>query len=301
LCGHQITLKFPRKTYTLAPYSMPPLESVVEDVFTVDGRGVRLHAGIVKKEHENPRGGFTYCHHHRTILPATAGGSGGCSIRRVAARVMLDDKWQLSPHKDDISEHKEELFAAVYDRCEEMLQKADTQAMSVASAAFTRQLNEHLQAAMAKRKKAKRSAARNKKGTAKSTGTGTPHSTAAKKQPGETMLDNKHMGQLRIDWKVFDEDTLGSVDREGPLIWLNEVNPYLAELRRTENRQAVLTAALGMYANDAVYRGAVQMMLPGIVEDAEDDAEPLTFVEIWSRVMSSVEDSTASRAAKGDA
>lgn len=287
LRGYQIQIRFPRRKPIVAtPYNLPPLSDVVDDEFDVDGKRVRLHAGLVKEGHDNPKAGFAYCHHHRVIIGPTALGAGDFSIKRFAGQVFIGDDWQLSAHKDDISERKDELAEAVLSRCKPLLEKARAQARTVTSELLTDRLNQRLRqalASLAKTKKAKRDPAENKTGTVEPKGTEKKHKQAKRTQPGNRMLSDEQIGKLMIDWKDCGQHVLGEVDSEGARIWMNESNQYVASLRDAENDDAILTAAIGMYVNKAVESANPQRFLPGMRV-----AGGIDFVPAWSEVLASI-------------
>lgn len=285
LRGYQIRLTFPkRKPIVAKPYQLPPLEDVIQDEFRLDDRGVRLHVGIVQEEHENPRPGFAYCHHHRVII-TSALGAGEYSTSRIAGQVFLDDSWHLSAHKDDISSRKEELGESIFQRCQVILGKAQRQATAVSSQAFDKKLNEQLHAAvknLARNKKARRKPPENANGAIEPKDGTKKHKRARRTQHGDRLSDEQ-IGKLRIDWKAIEAETLGDVDFDGARIWLNSRNAYLERLRQKENDAALLNTALGIYVNAAVHSGEIQKYLPGVASEYDT-----RFVAMWSRVLSSI-------------
>ncbi len=286
LQGRQLRFQFAkRKPIVATPYQAPPLEDIIEDAFDVDGRSIRLRVGVIREGHDTDKPGFTYYHHHRVIIPSSGLGSGGeYSIRRVIGQVFLGDSWHLSVHKDDIADHRDELGDAVFERCQGLLKKAHRQAQTVSSQAFTNQLNKKLRAAMKDLTKAKRGPSTNNTGTITPKGTGRKTRKAKAKQPGDSMLSDEQVGKLRIDWLPCDGETLGKVDRDGALIWMNEGNTYLSGLRDAENDDALLCVAIGMYTNAAARSTDPQKWFPGLRE--HDPGRE--FVPLWSRILSSI-------------
>jgi hypothetical protein len=287
LSGRQLVFKFPRKAQIVArPYKSPPLENIVEDEFLVGDRGVRLRVGIVKEGHDNPKPGWTICHYHRVIKHSSQI-AGTYSTRRIAGQVFLDDAWTLNVHKDGVSEGDEELTEAIHERCKDILEIADKQAQSISSEVFTTRLNEKLRIAMGELKKTKamRVPPENSTGTVKPKGTGRKHKKAKHRQPGDKMLSDKQIGKLRIDWKPCDDNTLGCIDSDASLIWLNEGNKYLRHMRKTENDSALLGTAIGMYVNEAVHSNGMQKMLPGFLNN-----EGMSFPSVWAQILDTIAD-----------
>lgn len=289
LQGKQIRFSFPRKPPRLAyPYDAPPCEDIVEESFSVGGKGVKLRAGIVKEGIDNTRAGFAYCHHHRIILPGTSLGAGDYSISRIVGYVLLDDSWVLSTHKDDINELKEELGREVFVRCREMLGKAERQASTIASRAFDETLSAMMRKALlslATKRKEKRKPPQNETGTIEPTDSGNVRKRASRTQPGDKLLSEDAIGKLTLDWKAFDDETLGDVDRGTYRIFLNQRNEYLCRLRREENKAAILCAAIGMYVRAALESDKPQLFLPGLRFDGTDQR----FNAMWAKVLARIE------------
>ncbi len=123
LQGRQIVFRFPKKKpLTATPYALPPLDDVVQDEFLVNGRGVKIHVGIVKEGHPNEHPGFAFCHHHR-VITTTALGCGGLSPARIAGQVWLDNSWSISRNKDELVDGQDELSEALFSRLRPMLEK----------------------------------------------------------------------------------------------------------------------------------------------------------------------------------
>jgi len=289
LNGRQILLQFPRrKPLAVTPHKLPPLTDMVEAEFEVDGRGVRLFAGIVQEGHENRHPGFALCHYHRVITTTVL--TKGFSCRHIAGQVFLDDKWHLSVHKDDISDHKEELEQAVTERCRDILEKAQTQSQALESQVFLNRLNAKLRDAMSKiaKRREKRKSPENKSGSVEPKNTGRKRRRAKNTQPGESMLSKEQVGKIQMDWKPCENGTLGEVDREGAVIWLNENNAYLRGLQTADNDDAILIAAIGMYVHAADESGDPQKYLPGM----KAIQSGIDFVPTWAEVLGSVANTT---------
>lgn len=288
LKGYQIRFEFPKRKPILAkPYTLPPLEDIVEDTLDVCGRGIRLHVGIVKEGHPNFKPGFAFCHHHRVIM-TNAVGAGDMSTARIAGQVFLDDSWHLSVHKNDIDSKQAELGDAIFYRCKELLQRAQMQARVISSQMFTDRLNQKLKNALyslAKKDKEKRDPPENNSGSVSPKDSGRKRTKASKRQPGNSLLSEEQIGRLRLEWRPFQLETLGEVDEKGARIWLNQANAHLDGLRREENDSAILAIAIGMYVNKAVMSGNMQMYFPGWKYDPEKCAG---FLSTWATVLNNV-------------
>jgi hypothetical protein len=278
LQGRQIVFRSARKTLTAKPYTWPPLVDVIEDEWSVRGKTVRLHAGIVKEGHANPKDGFTYCHHHRVILNSALG-AGEHSVRRVCGQIYLGEKWKLSLHKDNLDDDRQvtELAKSIEAKCEAILAKADQQAELVASAAFNRDLNARFQQAVAATKRARRKPRENQTGGAKPTGEGAKHQRATNTQDGDGFPDVSKMGRMRIEWEESDPVGVGRVDGAGKRVCLNERHPRLAQLRSRENVEACLIVAIGLLSDYCIHHEASGQKLMAFKMPAE-----------YSKCMSSI-------------
>lgn len=281
--GKQIVFNLPRKREVLAkPYVGPPLDDVIEDTLSVDGRTLRLRVGIVREGHPNKHPGFAYCHHHRIIKKSCAVGAGGRDTARIAGEVWLDNSWSLSKNKDDINEHLPDLGAAVFKRCEAILIKAEKQSESISSAALTMELTERVRVALqAACRKQKRSPPKNNTGTVEPKHTGRRVKNPRNTQPGDAMPDAEKLGSVRINWREFTVETLGEVDLEGSVIWLNDANQHLSGLRSRRNVDALLMCCIGMYVHAVQTKSECQKWLPGLPPASYES----NFVALWSEVL----------------
>lgn len=294
LKGYQIRFQFQKKHPILAkPYSLPAFSEILEDSFAIDGRGVKLRVGIVKEGVPNYRPGFAFCHHHRVIM-TNALGAGDFSTARIAGQIFLDDAWRLSVHKDDISDMQDELSEQIFTRCKDILSAAQVQAKTIASQIFTARLNERLRAAMRDfaekhNRKEKRKSPENKTGAVQPTNSGKKRRKAAKTQLGDKMLSDEQIGKLRLEWRPFEEQTLGEVDEKGARIWLNQTNAHLDDLRRSENDQAIIAIAMAMYVHKAVSSGEIQSYFPGMRETPEERSG---FTSTLAKLLDSISSAT---------
>lgn len=282
LSGKQIVIKSNRRV-TCAPYQLPPLTDIVEATFAIDGRGVRIRAGIVADGQPNSRPGFTLQHGHRSIK-STALGSNGMSTSRVAGIVELDSQWALSKNKDDITELSDELGEAIFARCESMLRKADTQARSLESSALSAAVSERLTAALQSLAAANRRERRDKPEVSQA-GTVTPKATerrrrrAAKVHDIEGAIARAAKSGVRLDWSDSIE-AIGQADLLGNRVTLNSSLPLLKRLRVEENADAIAIIAFGVYVDGVRESPTPQRYLAGI--------EPGNFLEDWGTVLSSM-------------
>lgn len=285
--GKQIEFEFPKRKLELAKkFRPPPLDSIVNEEFSVGGKAVRLHAGIVQEGHKNEREGFAYSHHHRVIM-ANALGSGGCSTARVCGQVWLDNSWTLNRNKDGIADdEQEELGNAVFERCKAMLEKADTQALTLASSAFCDELSSELRSLISnnqqKKAKEKRASRCNETGSVTPVDSGKKRLRAKSTQPGDVMAEVGNVDGLRVEWRVMeDRSDFGYADCIGKRVLLNQSNEYLRSLRDSKDTKTCLAICGMLWTNEVFERKLKQKYLPNIKAELVMSA--------WAELMSTLQ------------
>lgn len=294
LSGKQIVIRG-KHSSVCKPYCLPPLVDVVESQFDVQGRGVRLRCGIVADGHANKRPGFTFQHGHRSIM-TSALGAGSLSTSRIAGIVELDEKWSLAKNKDDITEFNDELGAAIFERCESMLRKADLQASTLESSLLSDQVSEQLTAALrgvaALRRERRDKPQESQAGTVIPVGTERTRRRAAKVHDADGQIERAARTGVRLEWASLPTSTVGRADLHGNRVTLNSDMALLQRLRATENVDAIAIVAFGVYVNEIndPQQGNTQKRLP---------FDPNGFLDDWGRVlagMPAVETKTKGRA-----
>lgn len=251
--GRQIALKFPRRrSQVCAGWTLPDLEDIVQDRFDVNGKGVRLHAGVVTLGAMNERQGFSICHGHRIILN-TALGSKGNSVSRVCGTVELDHAWTLSKNKTEVVDADERgLEDAIYERCKHIFAKSAAQAQLLRNSELETRISESLRNILAQRRKAKRKPRQNNSGTVESKKSSRRHRRASRCQPGDTFMEECDIGSIRMEWQARKDGQLGQVDLPGNVIYLNEEHERLAYHRDAENTEALVDNCMALLAFAAV-------------------------------------------------
>lgn len=285
LQGRQIVFKFPRRKPIVAkPCHLPPFEDSVQAEFCVSGRQVRINIGIVKDGYTNPRPGFSFCHHHRVIRTSSLGAD-GYSTARVSGEVWLDNGWPLSKNKDDLCDLQDELGAAILGQIKPLLEKAQRQASKLASASFTQNVQSRLNAALSALggagKREKRNPVSNHTGTVKPKGTPRRRRRASKTHGVGSLIAKA--GQITVEWKPFDQSTMGEVDLPAAKIWLNESNAALVRMRADQNEQAVVSVCSGMLVDETQRTGSVQTYFAGI-----KSPEGEKFLGLWAEILATM-------------
>ena len=288
--GKQILLRGKGKRgMPCKPYTLPVLTDVVEDVFEVSGRGVRLRAGVVKDGERNDRPGFTFFHEHR-VIENSALGAIGYSVERVAGEVELDHRWTLSKNKNRIVESREELAQAIHDRCKALFEKARMQTRDLRLEGISRHLGKLLSNLVAKRREKRKSPVQSGSKRAKPDG-GSKRRRASRTQPGDHLLEEMSAG-VTIGWIYKADGSLGVAQLSPARIDLNLSNPFIGAIRDGENHLAIGQAALQLLAHEyydqeqadvipafrdyTAVQEALSALLPKLVEDMGGESSRVT-------------------------
>lgn len=244
------------KPIALRPHEMPVLSDVVQAEFEVDGKHVLIDMGILPDGQQLRRGPFWLQYRHR-ILDKCSLGIGQYSQSRIAGRIVLGEGWKLSKNKDDLTLNKDRLADAIFERIEPMLKKAASLSESIESAAMRSEIEGQLNTAVSE--VVRRKPGRNKGQT---TGTVFPQGTKrtvtrasmTRGLPGNADCGETKSGRRRgfiFDWCQADPGVLGTFDRIGARVCLNENHPFVASARASQNRDALLACSASLIADDA--------------------------------------------------
>lgn len=243
--GVQIQLRVRRRgaePVVLQRWELPELMEVVDTEILVGERRARVHVGIIKEGQSNPRPGITYVHGFRVVKPNGALGCGGMDHSNICGFVSLDHSWELTKNKDDVSQHKEELGAAVFAVLRELLQKAAARDQALQFSEFNDEVEKQLNAMLGggADSKAKRDPGE-ETGTKPPRNTGRKHTRAAKEQDGSTF--RRRFGSLRVNYiDLGDAEKLG--EHSESRVILNTGNAFIANIRAQQNKEAVALSAL---------------------------------------------------------
>lgn len=248
--GKQIVFKGKNKQpITATRFELPRLEHIVDTDIVVDGKRAHVHVGVVPDGDANPRPGIAYTHGFRVIMGggSTALGCGGKSPARISGWVSLDSGWRLNKNKDGVNIDSDRLGDAVYAVIRNIVDIAARQTMSIRSAALAQKLTSMLRGMTPGTGDAKRDRTGEKPGTIDQKGSGRKHRNATKAKNGESRRVVS-LGRMSIDFKSCVQPSIGEVDLSGEFIWLAENNPWIVRLRKEENADALVTAAIGLFA-----------------------------------------------------
>lgn len=244
--GRQIQLRVARgKPIIVQPWTPPALTEVVDTQIMVGERTARVCVGIVKDGCENPKPGITYCHGFRVVLKNGPLGCGGYDHANVCGFVDLDKSWHLAKNKNDVSQHKEELGQAVFLALHSMLIKAAQRSHQIQFAQFDKETNTVLNELVGTPvSKVTRRPTGEKPGTVEPVGT--PRAKPETSRPGSTKYRRAAPPLALTYGNLGDKGGFG--DASDNTIILNTAHPFVAAMRRDEQRAALLMIALMLLA-----------------------------------------------------
>jgi hypothetical protein len=243
--GVQIQIRVRRRgadPVVLQRWELPALTDLVDTEIVVGERRAKVYVGIIKEGQPNPRPGITYVHGFRVVKHNGALGCGGMDHSNICGFVALDHSWELTKNKDDVSQHKEELGAAVFTVLRELLTKAAARDQALQFSEFNDEVEKQLNAMLGgpADSRGKRDPGE-EKGTKTPKNTGRKHSRAAKEQDGTTF--RRRFGSLRVNYvDLGDPEKLG--DHSESRVILNTANAFIANVRAQQNKEAVALSAL---------------------------------------------------------
>jgi hypothetical protein len=279
--GKQITLASKGKEpMPCRAWSMPVVEDDVYDEFGVNGKSVKLHAGVLPVGIHEERNGFNYFHAHRIIMN-TSMGSGEYSTQRICGKVELGKGWSLSKNKGGIEDIDASVLSEeIYKRCLGILEKAKVQTDEFLCDEIQSEVNVKLRMFFQNKDKAKRRPRENNTGAVDPKDTGRRHRDAKDRQPGRTLLDTDEVSKIRMEWKTMSDDKIGDVDLRGMVIYLNDHHDRLLHHRDDKNTGALVDICLAMLSQKAIEE-------PEPKFKCMSDGNEKTWIDAFSRSMGS--------------
>lgn len=289
LSGKQIVRSVKGRRMPIIPYRLPAMQEAVEESFDVDGRPVSIHVGIAQEGERIEQPGFLICYKHRVIKVSDIG-TKHYNADRVIGRIILGHGWQLTPHKNDFSDHSEELEDAVFARIQHLLAKSDRMSDIVESNALRAELesmvNESLRDANAQEKRPGRS--EKQFGTALPASTGRRRKKAAEFDPlssGSVEQKTAKRRGLQIKWGYLGPVVLGKCYPETRTVMLNLENHFVDAMKAAKNRPALYAIAIGLLCHvDDMMDGPQRLVVPRG-----------EFAESWGSVMAGMKTVEASQ------
>ncbi len=295
--GGRIAFHKGEQEILLERWQLPDLEEVIDEAITVDGKSIRIKAGVVREGVRNERAGITIAHRHRVIEEASGSCCGDYGYQRIAGIVMLDRGWMLNKNKDGINEGAAELYAAVYELIEPILQKARQQHQVIEGEVLTELLENEVNRRFygIERSATDDAKARRHKGDTEGTvtpeGTGRRHRQAAKEQPGTTFpgrhatraATRKSIG-VKIQLGDFpDEDARpGNYDPSG-YVTLNRAHRCVKEDWEKRNIDGLIRIVAAIIASDQVWATGTTKSFSFAQKDGP---ELERFLDLYGRLLS---------------
>lgn len=271
--GKQIIIPDGRATRPLKAVALPTFSDVVEDIFTVCGREVYIKMGIVAESSRMVKGPFWVQYGHRNILKTDIGTRNYSADRMGGVIRLKKGDWNLSANKDDLTDYKEELNNAIFERIEGLLQKSESLSEEIANSALQSELESELNEALVKTRKNEKE--KRKEGETTTPGTIIPVGTGRKRrrakvsdpnEPGSVdgqEIPGKRKRGIYLAFAEFDDpSTLGEYSDLGTKVTLNKEHPFVEHLRKNkEMKEALHAVAFSLICHWAVTNKGNQRLL----------------------------------------
>lgn len=252
-CGSKKRLK---QVVCSAP-TLPPMDLSITDEFEVDGKKVRLVAGVVKQGVRNMRPGLAILYGHRAIKVGSGIGSEGKSIARVTGTVTLGDGWALTTNKNDLAvEDYESLAPEISHRCRSIFARGMMEArhlqLDILKSEAESRLEGLREALKQQRKPIRDCKERREPGDGRGThqrGNGKGRRRNVKNvQPGDRVLNAiAEQPAVTIDWvELGEQSPMVHVELMPFRVTFNVDHPWVARVQQDNNADAIEYAAVQM-------------------------------------------------------
>ncbi len=256
--GRQITIQRAEKGSLPTPvqrYELPRFDGPHIDVRdTVNGKSIRVYAGVVPANVYNERPGLSYVHRFRVIIRNSGAGCGSYDVSLIAGFVELGDDWVLTKNKDGLARDEHALHETVLRHMRPLLERAGQATHLLESDALRdaveADLNDLLFGNPDPKERAKRNAA-DGAGTVKPTGTGGKHKRARETQPGTTFGGCRASGvAIRFVPGFRDGGPIGDViPGKTVTVRLHEDHPFVASAMGAKDRRTIALLATTLLAS----------------------------------------------------
>lgn len=271
--GTSIRLEIDGEKVRIRPYEHPPFVLEVPYDFDLDGHRITGLCGLVDPAHANPYYGWSVHWGYRFVgqfhEPA-----GGRPTNRIYAEVYLPETWRnISVTKDSFRDEADGLWAALTERCREVIEAADAQSQEIELHTASREAEDLIGLALAGTKRAvkgRRPGSAGKSGTVEPTGNGSPHRHFSSVQPGDKaeiddLIPARTPDRVRIVWDQTIEGPY-TIAPSGArcrtfVLTLNSSVPHIAAFKDDPQKLAVLCIT---YLAQEITEGSdkVQRMFP---------------------------------------
>lgn len=255
LDGKQVVRQSGIHQIPLQPKQLPTLAKSIADQFTIEGKTVEFHIGVMQEGERIINGPFWIQYGHRYIGSGSIG-VGDYSTHGMAGLIKLGKGWALTKNKDDISELRDELAAEIHKRIEPLLKESQEAAKSVFISQLRMDceaaLNSHIQTHL---REARTKPAVSQSGTVLAVGTGKRRRNAAKVHNAEgsvVRIKGTNGGKIKFDLNHLDPNLYGVFDPSDDRVILNLDHPWVVNAQATNNRAVLVLLALNALHHHAL-------------------------------------------------
>lgn len=264
------TIKFTvnGRTKKVDRWRLPELSERIEKTVELSGgKSYHLIAGLTEGWYNHHKA-FSIAYKWR-ILESTDKPAKGMATKRFFAYVLLDGNWTLTTHKETISRHadQQELYDSLFDECEYLLDKAESESKVVFLNDITEKVKTNLDEMLGgigfQKVKEKRPWKPGNKGTRVPTGTNPPRSNSTNFDPSEPGSVNnpdekpkrprntKRPRGINIYWENFGTDEeIGKADIDAFKIDFNLDHPSVQNARENDDSSTLMLLASFLIATD---------------------------------------------------
>jgi hypothetical protein len=262
-------------TDSISPAPLPRLEREESGDFTFPhGRTARFRMGIIAEPNQRIRQGVTVAIPTRVIMAATRLGLGNDPTPGLYGYVELSRGWALGKNKDSLSDTDKQFLASVIaDRFSGLIEAARKSGEDVRLAGCNRTLAlipTAIRRERDRKRKARRSPPTHRTGTVIPTGTGGPHTRAARTQPGDrfhapTPSDDQ---SFRISCQRMADAALFTTAEGNPIVTVNTDHDFYKHA--AGNMDILTPLAVLFLASQLALRGQKMLPIPDLLDKEAD-------------------------------
>lgn len=238
-----------RKRSILKPVPLPLFTKSVQESFDIDGKAVTINIGIVKDGHKMKSGPFWLSYGHRNILDSSIGANGWCTIR-MGGTIALGKGWVLKKNKDDLSELKDELEEAIFERIRPLLEEHSQLAQDIEANELRHELESLLNDSISGVKREQRKPPTNHSGTVDPAFSGRKRRNASKTTDADGSVqagEGKRRRGFRLNWMDNSEsDAIGVYEVLTKEVRLNIGHPFIRQMKADGNLAALYACAVAL-------------------------------------------------------
>jgi len=272
---------------TLIPPSLPELTDTIVIDDDLDGLHFRATIGILADPKNESRFAYDVAYHHRLIRQGDDDDAfGDYSKERLYGYVELFDDgdgiWTVSQYKDEFEE-RPELYALIFDRCQELFAKADSLGHDLQFRDLEDELSTRLSGSFGKLIREKRRRKTSGNGTHEPKGTPKKRTRASKSDPSRKgSVKDPNSNSIVIKFDYVRDDHIGEV-QFGQTRTLVHLNPQ-CYLIAQKDPSVVAAIACALLANELAHDGDKGLE---VLEYQADDA--LQFIKKFTEITQALD------------